>query len=116
MPRPVKCRRVCSLPSINTFGPANKLPEEEVVMTVEEYESIRLMDYENMDQVECAEFMGVARSTFQRIYSEARKKIADSLVNGKFLKIEGGNFTICGNREHNRHCQRGCRWKYLKDK
>ncbi|MGI6685891.1 MAG: DUF134 domain-containing protein [Bacillota bacterium] len=77
--------------------------DNQIYMQVEEYETIRLMDLEGLDQEQCAQRMNVARSTVQRIYNQARKKIADSLVNGKMLRIEGGNFLICdGNTETNR--------------
>jgi len=104
MVRPRKCRRVCGLPGINSFGP---LDAEErgilpVSMTVEEYESIRLIDLDSKTQQECAEVMGVARTTVQSIYDSARKKIADALVNGKQLRIEGGNYELCG--EHHGYC------------
>ena len=104
MVRPRKCRRVCGLPGINSFGP---LDAEErgilpVSMTVEEYESIRLIDLDSKTQQECAEVMGVARTTVQSIYDSARKKIADALVNGKQLRIEGGNYELCG--EHHGRC------------
>ncbi len=62
----------------------------EVILSVEEYETIRLIDLEGLEQKECAERMGVARSTVQRMYSHAKTKVADSLANGKVLKIEGG--------------------------
>ena len=111
MPRPIKCRRVCRVPDVNKFGPKKILSVEEIIMNVEEYESIRLMDLEGMDQTECAEFMGVARSTFQRIYATARKKIAQSLIEGKLLKIEGGNFKVCQKNDGIRQCNKKCRWE-----
>ena len=67
-------------------------------MTVEEYEVIRLIDMEGLMQEECAKRMNVARTTVQRIYAEARK-IAESLVLGKILKIEGGNYELCEDSE-----------------
>jgi len=96
MPRPRKWRRVGYIPNVKVFGPLNKdnTDNEIIMLNVEELESIRLMDLEGLDQVTCAEKMGIARSTFQRIYSETKKKIADSLVNGKVIKIEGGNYTL----------------------
>lgn len=97
MPRPRKRRRVCCLPDSNYFGPldspANK--EHTVNMTVDEYETIRLIDLNRFTQEECAEQMNVARTTVQGIYDEARKKLADSLINGKVLLIEGGEYQLC---------------------
>jgi uncharacterized protein len=97
MPRPRKWRRVCCLPESNLFGPLNgaNLDSEMITMTVEEYETIRLIDLEGMMQEECAERMNVARTTVQRIYNDARKKLAESLVNGNILRIEGGDYKLC---------------------
>lgn len=99
MPRPVKCRKVCCLPPYSRFEPA-KGPEkiETVSMTVEEFEIVRLIDWKGFSQERGAAEMGVARSTVQRIYGEARRKLADCLVNGKALKIEGGCYRLCGGR------------------
>ena len=77
-------------------------------MTVEEYETIRLIDLEGMMQEECAERMNVARTTVQRIYNDARKKLAESLVNGNILKIEGGDYKLCEESESMYGCGR-CR-------
>lgn len=97
MARPRKWRKVCCLPESNRFGPLNALVSQEhfVVMTVDEYETIRLIDLEELTQEECAVQMKIARTTVQGIYTEARKKLADSLVNGKVLKIEGGDYKLC---------------------
>lgn len=97
MSRPRKRKRVCNLPKYNVFGPINRRDEtnQKIEMTIEQYETIRLIDLELLDQEECAEIMGVARSTVQRIYNEGKGKIADSLVNGKILNIEGGDYEVC---------------------
>ncbi|MCY6372238.1 DUF134 domain-containing protein [Clostridium ganghwense] len=96
MPRPPKFRRVMYLPRFRNFGPLelDSNDKDIIYMNIEEVESIRLMDLEGLDQIQCAEVMGIARSTFQRIYSSAKQKVADSLINGKRLKIEGGNYTL----------------------
>ncbi|QZY53797.1 DUF134 domain-containing protein [Crassaminicella profunda] len=108
MPRPKKWRRVACVPKVKVFGPLDGSDSGFVMMDVEEFESIRLMDLEGLDQTECAEKMGVARTTFQRIYKEAKKKLADAVVNGKVLKIEGGNYTLHeGERKSIENC-RGC--------
>ena len=101
MPRPKKWRKVCCLPENRSFGPVPGLgqtpPEvtQPVIMTVDEYEAVRLIDLEGMNQEACAEKMRIARTTVQSIYAEARKKLADSLVNGKLLRIEGGDYELC---------------------
>lgn len=101
MSRPKKWRKVCFLPESNLFGPltAHTLARKVILMNVEEYESVRLIDLEGMSQEECAERMNVARSTVQRIYNDAKKKIADALVNGNILKIEGGDYKLCDESE-----------------
>lgn len=109
MARPVKARKVCERPKANIFGPIDYVKREYIFMTLEEYETIRLIDYNNLTQEECAGFMEVARTTVQKIYEDARRKIADVLVNGKTLKIEGGNYRLCENIDHGRHCRRGGR-------
>lgn len=97
MARPMKVRKVCCLPETDLFGPLNRKPykDTQIVMSVEEYEAIRLIDKEGLMQEECAERMDVARTTVQRIYISARKKIADAIVDGKVLKIEGGSYKLC---------------------
>lgn len=108
MSRPRKCKKVCRLPKNNFFGPIGShcSSEEPVVLLVEEYETIRLIDLEGMTQEECAEKMHVARTTIQAIYTRARKKLADLLVNGKWLAIEGGDYKLC---EGGPQCNQKCR-------
>lgn len=96
MARPRKCRRVCGMPRNNSFAPLGDGEcEEKVIMTVDEYESIRLIDLIGYTQEECAEQMCIARTTVQGIYNDARHKLADALVNGKTLFIEGGSIDLC---------------------
>ncbi|MDF2949061.1 MAG: hypothetical protein K0R07_1088 [Sedimentibacter sp.] len=110
MPRPRKWRNVCFLPESNRFGHLDSAAncDSFIIMTVDEYETIRLMDLVGLSQLECANKMNVARTTIQGIYSEARRKIAESLVNGKVLKIEGGDYILCNDDE--KKCELGnCR-------
>jgi predicted DNA-binding protein (UPF0251 family) len=110
MVRPRKWRNVCCLPASNLFGPleGSNLENDIIIMTVEEHETIRLIDLEGLTQEECSERMRVARTTIQRIYSEARQKLADSLVNGRILKIEGGDYKLCDGLNRSHACG-GCR-------
>ena len=82
MSRPRKCRKVCCMPSVSRFGPLGGCitDADPVQMTVDEYETIRLIDLEGMNQEACAAHMNVARTTVQGIYLEARRKIAQALV------------------------------------
>ncbi len=97
MPRPRKWRKVCCLPGNATFGPLGGPADgqEPVIMTVDEYETIRLIDLQGFTQEECAAQMNVARTTVQGIYNDARKKLADVLVNGRRLLIRGGDYVLC---------------------
>ena len=96
MPRPKKCRRVCDYPQTLTFLPEDhKNREQAVILTVDEYETIRLIDKEGLSQEQCGDFMQVARTTVQQIYAGARKKLADVLVDGLPLRIEGGDYQLC---------------------
>jgi uncharacterized protein len=109
MPRPMKWRRVCSLPGNTEFGPigASVGGVGTVAMTVDEYEAIRLIDLEGMTQEECAEQMGIARTTIQRVYDGARRKIAESIVDGRPLHIGGGEFRLCDG-DHENCFRKGC--------
>ena len=98
MARPIKWRKIENVPSVLNFVPSEKETEGlKNTLKMEELEAIRLKDLEGLEQGECAERMEVSRPTFQRILISAREKIADSLINGKALNVEGGNFTrnIC---------------------
>ena len=96
MPRKVKCRKVCHYPQTLEFLPQNNNAEQEpILLTVDEYEAIRLIDRRGMSQEQCAAFMQIARTTVQRIYETARKKLADFVVEGRSLRIEGGDFQLC---------------------
>jgi predicted DNA-binding protein (UPF0251 family) len=81
----------------SSFGPLDKGLNKDCIisMTVDEYEAIRLIDLEGFTQEDCALQMNIARTTVQGIYNEARRKLAESLVNGKTLRIEGGEYKLC---------------------
>ena len=98
MPRPIKFRRVGFNPGAIYFKPVGVPMSnlEEVILTMEEFEAIRLKDFEGLDQTDAAEKMNVSQPTFNRILSSARSKIADALTNGKAIRIEGGNYEFVG--------------------
>ncbi len=110
MARPRKLRRVCDLPERNVFAPlkGENGDNQIIFMTVEEYETIRLIDLEGLNQEECANRMNIARTTAQRIYYDARKKLAEFLVNGGMLKIHGGDYKLCKDFDSPHRCGR-CR-------
>lgn len=104
MPRPSITKNVYALPKFNKFGPNGPKRGLEVInMTIEEYETIRLIDEKGLNQAECAEKMGIGRTTAQRIYNNARSKIADCIVHGKVLLIEGGDYIIRGRQHRGKH-------------
>jgi len=95
MARPPKQRCICSLPRVSGFSPQGERPEGSVNLTYDEYEVIRLLDLLQMTQEECAAHMDISRPTVTRIYNEARRKMADMLINGKELTIGGGDVFVC---------------------
>ena len=121
MSRPRKCRRVCDLPRTLMFFPEDAESRgQAVVLTVDEYEAIRLIDKEGLSQEQCGQFMQVARTTVQQIYAGARKKLADVLVDGLPLRIEGGDYRLCNGVSRARGCgdcyKQKCNRQYAKPK
>ncbi len=100
MPRPVKLRQVDSIPTATFFKPAGvpMAQLETVTLAVEEVEAIRLKDEEGLHQEDCATQMRVSRATFHTILKSARQKIADALLNGKAIQVQGGVFALPGGR------------------
>lgn len=111
MPRPQKKRYICCLPKHRYFSPDSLQGEEIVVMMVDEYETVRLIDLEAYTQEDCAAQMRVSRTTVQGVYASARKKIADAIVNGKRLVISGGDYSLCegAHYRHSQRCKSRCR-------
>lgn len=110
MSRPFKCRRVAFIPEVTYFKPAG-IPLrslEEVQLSLEEAEALRLKDLEGLEQGQSAEKMNISRPTFQRVLASARKKTADALLTGKAIRIEGGNFEMAYRRFR---CQVGHVWE-----
>ena len=94
--RPRKCRTICRFPQTLGFVPTEyeggKMP---VFLTVDEYETIHLIDREELSQEECGDRMRISRTTVQQIYASARRKLADALVDGRPLVIGGGDYRLC---------------------
>jgi predicted DNA-binding protein (UPF0251 family) len=103
-------RRVDFLPQVTYFKPAGiPLAQlQEVRLSVEEAEAIRLKDVEGLEQDACAQKMSVSRPTFARILLSARQKMADALLNGKAIRIEGGNYEMAVRRFR---CGNGHEWE-----
>ncbi|MBN1691637.1 MAG: DUF134 domain-containing protein [Dehalococcoidia bacterium] len=103
-------RKVSSIPAVTYFKPTGiqHAALEEVRILVEEAEAIRLKDIERLEQEECARRMNISRSTFSRLLDSARQKIACALLNGKAIRIEGGNFEMAVRRFR---CMEGHEWE-----
>ncbi|MDC7243319.1 MAG: DUF134 domain-containing protein [Pleomorphochaeta sp.] len=104
MPRNKKYRRIGYLSSLKHFAPVkneNKAeveierPSDMIILSNEEFETIRLIDYKGYTQVECSKSMNIARTTVQQLYSDARYKLSLMLLEGNHLFIEGGNVELC---------------------
>ena len=100
MARPAKPRRICMVPPCTSFAPvaASKVAttaHASILLTLDEYECLRLIDYEGIDQAACADAMDVARTTVQAVYASARQKVAHALVCGLPLAITGGRYETC---------------------
>ena len=95
MARPKRCRRICTEPDFDAFAPYGIPCAETVTLTVEEYETIRLIDLEHCTHQQCAQQMDISRTTVTELYESARYKIADSIIGGKTLVISGGNYRLC---------------------
>ena len=96
MPRTTKCRKICGFPDYYSFIPedADSGSIESITLSLDEFETMRLLDYEGLNQEECAARMGVARTTVTAMYESARKKLVRAVVEGKRLCIAGGNIRI----------------------
>ena len=108
MPRPKRPRCIASEPAIKGFKPRGAVETGEVILSLEEFEALRLIDYEGMDQSGVAQVMDVSRQTVGRILKAARYKIAESLVTAKRLTVQGGCYEMRG-RGKGRGWRHGCR-------
>jgi len=95
MARPSRCRRICTEPAYDSFCPEGISGEPQIVLTLDEYEVIRLIDLELLTHEQCAKRMDISRTTVTEIYESARHKLADCIVNGRPLVITGGNYRLC---------------------
>ena len=97
MSRPSKCRCICSMPQVTEFLPQGSPASggDPVVLQVDEFEVIRLLDYKGFTQEQCAVRMYISRTTVTRMYEEGRRKLAKILVEGRPLRIEGGDVMVC---------------------
>ena len=111
MARPRKCRRVCYFPDTVRFAAETEEKRDAIVMSVDEYECLRLIDREGLSQADCAFKMDVARTTVQLIYASARKKLADMLVEGRSLRIEGGDYELCPGGRGDTSCKNCSKFK-----
>ena len=96
MARPTRSRKICSLPKHTAFGAKDNATDDVVTLTLDEDEAIRFIDFFKRTHEQCAVHMGISRTTVTEIYERARFKIADMLVNGKELIIDGGSVSLCG--------------------
>ena len=94
MSRPCKKKCICKEPNCRQFIPSTGIFEDTIFLKVEEYEVLRLIDFENYSQEETSKSLNVARTTVQAIYQSARYKIADAIVNSKRIVIEGGDYIL----------------------
>jgi predicted DNA-binding protein (UPF0251 family) len=112
MPRPVKYRRVTQVPQITYFKPRG-IPLaalEEIILTVDELEALRLADLNAQSHQQAAEKMKISRATFGRIIEKARRKVVDAIVNGKAILIEGGTYRT--DNKFQSQCKLcNCTWK-----
>lgn len=100
MVRPKKCRHVAKAPEVDFYKPRGipLIELEEVNLTLDEFEALRLSDLEDLYQEEAASEMKVSRATFGNILKSAHAKIADAMINGKAIRIEGGIYRLKGKR------------------
>jgi predicted DNA-binding protein (UPF0251 family) len=96
MPRPKKCRWISFHPGVSYFKPQGVplMMLDQVYLAMDELEAMRLADIESLSQEEAAQRMNVSRATFGRIVAHGRKKVAEALVNGKAIRIEGGQVEL----------------------
>lgn len=102
MPRPKRPRHIFSDPEVTSFRPDGQVAGSDIILSLEELEAIRIIDYTGMDQSRAAEIMNVSRQTVGRILKAGRIKVSTALIEGRCLKVEGGCYRIKGHGPHGR--------------
>ena len=93
--RPPKIRLIKAEPDIVQFSPRGKAGRpNEVELTIDQYEVLRLADYKATPHATAGKLMGISRQTFERILKSARQRVADGIINGKIIRFEGGYFKV----------------------
>ncbi len=108
MPRPQRCRRICREPEYVVFHAEGGSREGAVCLSLDEFEVLRLVDYEQLTHEQCAVRMDISRTTVTEICETARRKLMESLLSGRPLQIAGGNVRICEEARGSRGCRRSC--------
>lgn len=108
MPRPQRCRRICREPAYEAFLPEGIPAAEPVLLSLDEFEVLRLVDLENFTHQQCARLMEISRTTVTEIYESARHKLAECIVHGRRLQISGGRYRLCDGSARE-HCGRDCK-------
>ena len=105
MARPSRCRKICFEPTYDSFIPEGISNGEKIILTLDEYEVIRLIDLNKLTHEQASKQMNISRTTVSEIYEMARYKIANSLVHGRPLLISGGNYQLCQGEQN---CLQNC--------
>ncbi|MGP1587347.1 MAG: DUF134 domain-containing protein [Treponemataceae bacterium] len=120
MPRQQRCRKICKKPKFTSFFPEGfentNCKDNCIYLSLDEYEIIRLVDFEKLDHKTAADIMEISRTTASEIYENARGKIAQTLVEGKKLLIQGGNYRFCFGESTNICCKNCKRGQYYEQK
>lgn len=114
MARPSRCRKICEKPKSYMFTPETYDTNKPIILGLDEFEVIRLVDLEKLTHAESAGQMDISRTTVTEIYASAREKIADAIVNCKTLIIDGGNYKLCDGT-NSIHCHKKCSKKTYAD-
>lgn len=99
--RPIKPRNIRRHPQIQQFSPRGRAGRpDEIELKLEEFEAIKLADYIGLSQKKAANMLGISQQTFSRILRQGRKNLANGLIMGKIIKIQGGHYRIAHHIDH----------------